>query len=129
VGSRPAWFTEQVPGQPGLQRETLSQHTKPNQTESKLNIHVYTFTKKNEKIKGEVKTAYILPCPTIYLHGLFNAQQHPGKALFWGTRDETQGPAGLPARSASALPPSPSPSLEDVTSDAGNIVLTKLPRL
>jgi hypothetical protein len=28
-GSRPAWSTEQVLGQPGLHRETLSQHPPP----------------------------------------------------------------------------------------------------
>jgi hypothetical protein len=30
VSSRPAWSTEQVAGQPGLYRETLSQKTNPN---------------------------------------------------------------------------------------------------
>jgi hypothetical protein len=32
LSSRSAWSTEQVPGQPGLHRETLSQKTKQNKT-------------------------------------------------------------------------------------------------
>jgi hypothetical protein len=34
LSSKPAWSTEQVPGQPGLHRETLSQKTK-NQNKNK----------------------------------------------------------------------------------------------
>jgi hypothetical protein len=36
LSSRPAWSTEQVPGQPGLHRETLSRKTKK-QTKKKKN--------------------------------------------------------------------------------------------
>jgi hypothetical protein len=33
LSSRPAWFTEWVPGQPGLHRETLSQKNKKRKKE------------------------------------------------------------------------------------------------
>ena len=35
LSSRPAWATEWVPGQPGLQRETLSRKTKKKKKEKK----------------------------------------------------------------------------------------------
>jgi hypothetical protein len=46
LGSRPAWFTERVPGQPGLHRETLSlKQNKTKQNKTKQNK-----TKQNKTI-------------------------------------------------------------------------------
>jgi hypothetical protein len=38
VSSRPAWFTELIPGQPGQLKETLSQKRKTNKTKQNKNI-------------------------------------------------------------------------------------------
>jgi hypothetical protein len=49
LSSRPAWSTEQVPGQPGLHRETLSRKTKTNQTNKQT---------KNRKQKTKTKKPF-----------------------------------------------------------------------
>jgi hypothetical protein len=53
MSSRPAWSTEWVPGQPGLNRETLSRKTKPkptNQTNNNKNPQKEQQQKNQPKI-------------------------------------------------------------------------------
>jgi hypothetical protein len=47
LSSRPAWSTEQVPGQPGLHKETMHQKTKTK-----------TKTKLKQNIKNKIKITY-----------------------------------------------------------------------
>jgi predicted nuclease of restriction endonuclease-like (RecB) superfamily len=49
---RPAWSTEQIPGQPGLHRETLSQKNKTNKKQ-KTNKQKKK-TKQNQKTKPNI---------------------------------------------------------------------------
>jgi hypothetical protein len=50
LSSRPAWSTEQVPGHPGLHRETLSQNkTKQNKTKQNKTKQNKTKTKTTKK--------------------------------------------------------------------------------
>jgi hypothetical protein len=57
VSSRPAWSTEQVPGQPGLHRETLLWKKQNNQTTTKKTPKTKQ-TKTREQTKEMQFTAY-----------------------------------------------------------------------
>ena len=58
LSSRPAWFTKQVPGQPGLHRETLFQKKKKkkkNKTKTKKKQNKTKQKKKKTKTKQKQK--------------------------------------------------------------------------
>jgi hypothetical protein len=61
---RPAWFTEGVPGQPGLHREKPYLETKPNQTkpnQTKPNQTKPNNKKQNQKLKTQTPKQSLLP--------------------------------------------------------------------
>ena len=74
MSSRPGWSTEQVPGQLGLHRETLSQ-TKQNKTKQNKTKQQ---TKQNPKIKKQ-KNSYLCPLRLLGIHTEVHITSNPHK--------------------------------------------------